>query len=223
MPEVDKPKGAAKALANDGDFNFNEAIGGWRGLLESVLPGVAFVSAFLIWGGFKLPVIAAVSVVVILVALRLVQKTPITQALSGLLGVALGAFWAWRVGDANGYFVPGFWTTGAYALAMLVSILIRWPLVGVVVALVRGWSRRWRKDPAIVRRMQWATAVYVISQAIRLAIQLPLYFAGATAALGTARLALGAPYFALTLWVMWLMVRRVELAPTPQDQPQPKE
>ncbi len=223
MPAVERPSGAASALSSDSDFNLNEAIGGWRGLLESVLPGVAFVSAFLMWGGFRLPVIAAVTVVVVLVAIRLIQRTPVTQALSGLIGVGLGAFWAWRVGDANGYFVPGFWTTGAYALAMLISIVIKWPLVGVVVAMVRGWGKRWREDPAIMRRMQYATAVYVISQAIRLAIQLPLYFAGATAALGTARLALGAPYFALTLWVMWLMVRRVELAPEPQDQPPPKE
>jgi hypothetical protein len=191
--------------------------------VESVLPGVAFVSAFLVWGGFKLPVIAAVTVVVAMVTVRLIQRTPITQALSGLVGVALGAVWAWRAGDANEYFVPGFWVTGAYAAAMLVSILVRWPIVGIVVSMVRGWGRRWREDPAIMRRMQYATAVYVVSQSIRLAIQLPLYFADATAALGTARLALGAPYFALTLWVMWLMVRRVELAPEPQDQPQPKE
>lgn len=207
--------GASKALAGD-DFSFTEAIGGWRGLVESVLPGLVFVVTYLGWGGFRVPVIAAVAVVVLLVAARLIQRTPITQALSGSVGVALGAVWAWRAGEASGYFVPGFWITGAYAAAVVVSMLVKWPAVGIVVGLVRGWGSQWRESPALMRRFQWATGLFAVSQLIKLLVQLPLYFAGAVAALGTARLAMGLPYFALTLWLLWLMVRNAAL---PQEQP----
>ena len=213
------PRGASQVLA--GDFSVEEAVGGWRGLVESALPGVVFVTSFVIWGGYKIPVILAVAVVAVMVVIRLIQKMPVTQALGGVLGVAFGAIWAWRVGDAKGFFVPGFWMTGAVVLGVLVSMLVKWPAVGIVVGVVRGWGSRWREDPAAMRTFQFATGFYVISQAIRLAIQLPLYFADATAALGTAKLLLGVPYFALTLWIVWLMVRRVELAPEPEDQPPP--
>lgn len=210
--------GGVGAAAGE-EFSLQEAVGGWRGMAEAALPGATFVTAFIVWGGFRIPTIAALAMVLVLVAVRLVQRTPVTQAVSGVFGVVLGAIWAWRVGDAIGYFVPGFWMTGGLALGVLVSMAFRWPAVGIVVAMVRGWGSRWRDDAALMRRFQWATAVYVLSQLIRLAIQLPLYFADATAALGTAKLALGLPYYALTLWVIWWMVRRAALAEDPQDQP----
>ena len=43
---------------------------------------------------------------------------------------------------------------------------------------------------------------------LRLAVQVPLYFAGAVVALGVARTAMGLPLFALGIWLTWLMVRR---------------
>jgi len=214
--------GAAAQLARD-DFDWAEAIGGWRGLAESVAPGAVFVAAFLIWGGYRTPVMASVSVVVVLVAVRLIQRTPVTQAFGGLFGVGLGAIWAWRAGDANEYFVPGFWYTGIYTLAMVVSMAARWPAVGIVVGLLKGWGSRWRADAKAVRRFQLATGFYATTQIMRLAIQLPLYFAGATAALGVARLALGIPLLALSLFVMWQMVRNVELPEEPEGLPQRTE
>jgi len=216
------PTGGASSLLGD-DFDWSEAIGGWRGMAESVAPGGVFVMAFLTWGGFRAPVIAAVVTVVVMVLVRLIQRTPVTQALGGLLGVGLGAIWAWRAGDATEFFVPSFFYTGGYAVALLTSMLARWPAVGVVVGLLKGWGVRWRKHPYAVRRFQAATGFYLATQLVKLAVQLPLYFAGATAALGVAKLALGLPWFAVALFVMWRMVRNVELPEDPEDQPPPKE
>jgi Protein of unknown function (DUF3159) len=50
---------------------------------------------------------------------------------------------------------------------------------------------------------------------IRLAVQLPLYLAGAVVALGVARTAMGLPLFGLGLWLSYLLVRR---APPPEPQ-----
>jgi hypothetical protein len=43
---------------------------------------------------------------------------------------------------------------------------------------------------------------------VRLAVQLPLYLAGAVVALGIARTAMGLPLFGLGLWLTWRLVRR---------------
>jgi hypothetical protein len=45
--------------------------------------------------------------------------------------------------------------------------------------------------------------------AARLAVQLPLYFAGKVALLGTIKLAMGAPPFVALLWVSYLIMRPV--------------
>lgn len=209
---------AARILGGD-EFSFSAAVGGWRGLLESAAPGIVFVVAFLAWGGWAVPVAASLGVVAILAVIRAFQRTALTQVFSGVLGVALGAVWAWRSGDASGYFVPGLWANGAYLVATLATMVARWPLAGIVIGLVHGIGTTWRQDSLAMRLSQWATAVLAGVFAIRLAIELPLYFADEVAALGTAKLALGLPLFALALWLMWLIVRPVGRNLAPQDRP----
>jgi hypothetical protein len=111
---------------------------------------------------------------------------------------------------------------------MIVSIIAGWPAVGAVVALLRGEDMSWRTDPeraAERRRFVWATWVMAAVFALRLAVQVPLYLAGedAVGALGTAKLAMGLPLFALGLWITWLLVAssgarsdRPDPHPTPQ-------
>ncbi len=202
-------------------FSFADAVGGWRGLVESTLPGLVFVVVFVATGTFSAPVIAALAVVAGLVAVRLIQRTAVAQALSGVVGVVLGAVWAWRTGSASGYFVPGLWANAGYLAAAVVSILVRWPLVGIVVGIGRGWGTRWRDDRAVTRLMSVATLIVAAIFALRLAVQVPLYLADEVAALGTAKLVMGVPLFALGLWVTWLVVRSATLAPAPADPHQP--
>lgn len=221
MSEAAKKSGAASQLVGE-DFSVAEAIGGWRGLAESIAPGTVYVASFLIWGGYRIPVIASLSTVAVMVAVRLIQRTPVTQALGGVLGVVIGAIWAWRSGDASDYYVPGFWLSAAWGVGLLGSMAVRWPAAGIVVGLLRGWGSRWRAEPTLVRRFQWATGAFAAVFVTRLAVQIPLYLAGATAALGTARLAMGTPLFVLGLWVVWLMVRRLALPEEPADPPRPR-
>lgn len=192
-------------------FSVAQSIGGLRGFLESSAPGVVFVIAYLVWGGFRIPTIAAVATVAVLVGLRLVQRTPILHALSGVFGVALGAVWAWRFADPGEYFVPGFWANGVTLAVLLLSIVIGWPLVGVAVAAVRGASFAWRRDVRARRRFAAATLVMAALFALKLVVQLPLYWSGNVAALGVAKVAMGLPLFALTAWLAWLIVRGVSL------------
>lgn len=142
-PGPEQPAGAAAPrglAAVTGDrFSPLAAVGGVRGLVESVAPGVVFVVLFVILQDLMVPLIASVAVAVAATVVRLVQRTPLTTALGGLLGVLIGAVWAWRTGDAENVFVWALWTNAAYLVAMLASILVRWPVVGLFVeALAAG-------------------------------------------------------------------------------------
>lgn len=192
------------------DFSVAESIGGVRGLVESVLPGFVFVGVYLATFALVPSLVASVGAAAVAVVVRLVQGTPVTQALSGVVGVGVGALWAWRTGEASDYYLPGLWTNLGYAAACVVSVLAGWPLVGVVVGLLRGEGTAWRIDPALAgerRRYVWATWLWAGMFALRLAVQLPLYLAKNVGLLGTARLAMGVPLWALTLWLTWLLVR----------------
>lgn len=208
-------------------FSASDAVGGVRGVVESVAPGLLFVVVYLLAGQELRPALIAASVAaVVAVAARLVQRQPVTQAFSGVVGVAIGVIWAWRSGEATNYFAWGLWTNLAYLVATLVSILVGWPLVGVVVGAFRmsgvrggdgeepdsvrdalGDAFAWRADRELRRRYALATWPWVAMFAVRLAVQVPLYFAHEVGWLGTAKLAMGIPLTALVLWISWQLVR----------------
>lgn len=133
------PAGRGLAAVTGEQFSPLAAVGGVRGLVESVAPGVVFVVLFVVLQDLMIPLVASVAVAVAATVVRLVQRTPLTTALGGLVGVVIGAVWAWRTGDAENVFVWALWTNAAYLVAMLASILIRWPVVGLFVeALAAG-------------------------------------------------------------------------------------
>ncbi|ROS72980.1 DUF3159 domain-containing protein [Cellulomonas sp. PhB143] len=231
---MSEPEGApegrgVRVLASD-SFSVTDAVGGVRGLVESAAPGLVFVVVFVATGQSLTPaLVSSAAVALVAVVARLVQRTPVTQALGGLLGVGIGIVWAWRSGAAQNYYAWGLWTNAAYLVALVVSVLVRWPAVGVVVEALRGglgsgpgrattaadagrprvpagWSA-WRSDAGLVRRYTSATWVMVAMFALRLAVQVPLFYSAQVGWLGTARLVMGLPLFALSLWIVWLLVR----------------
>lgn len=202
---ADAPARGVRQLAS-GEFDGLEAIGGWRGMVESVAPGLVFVVVFVATRQIMPAVVAAVAVAVVATAARLVQRTPVTQAVGGLLGIGIGAVWAWRSGAAENFFAWGLLTNAAFAVGVTISILLGWPIVGVVVATLLGRSHDWRQDPEQRSRYALASWLWVGAFVARLAVQVPLYLNAEAGWLGAARLVMGLPLWALVLWVTWVLV-----------------
>ena len=206
--------------SEDGQIDVLQSIGGVRGLAESILPGLIFTVIFTINQDLQVSLIAAIGVAALFSIIRLISKTPLTQALSGLIGVAFCAFVAGRSGNAEDFFVPGFFTNGGYIIAMIISIAVRWPIAGLLFGFIRGEGVDWRKDAARVKAYTIATWIIVTVLGLRLAVQMPLYFAENFVALGTTRLIMGLPLYALGLWLAWLVSRP---AAQPQESGEPQD
>ena len=182
------------------------AIGGVRGLIESILPGLGFLVVFTITKELLPSVLAPLAVSVVFIVLRLVMRQPVTTAIAGALGVGISAGLALITNDANNNFVRGFFINGGVVLVMVVSLLARRPFVGLIVSLLLN-DDDWRSNPAKVRVATIATILWTALSALRLAVQLPLYLAEATEALAATKLVMGVPLYAALLWVTWLLVR----------------
>jgi len=193
-----------------------DAVGGPLGVAESVLPTVAFVATYTISGqDTEAALIAAVALGVVFTVARVARGKTVQFALAGLGGLALSAYVVSRTGNAEDFFLPGLLANAAYASAYLISILVRWPLLGIIVATLQGKGMEWRKDPDLVRRYSRASWIWVALFSLRLAVQLPLYFADALTALGVARIAMGLPLFAVGIWLSWLILRPREAPAEP--------
>jgi hypothetical protein len=185
-----------------------DAVGGKFGLLETSLPPVAFVVAYTASGqDTQISVGVALAIGLVLGVIRLVRRESVQQTIAGLIGIGFAAFIATRSGRAEDFFLPGLLANAAYAAAFLVSIAVGRPLVGIILGSLSGEAGGWRDDPARKTAYTRATWLWVGLFLVRLAVQLPLYLAGAVVALGVARTAMGLPLFALGIWLTWRMVR----------------
>jgi len=185
-----------------------DAVGGPLGVAESALPAAAYVLTYTVSGqDTTVALIVAVGLGVIFGVARLIRGQTVQFALAGIAGLALSAYVVSRTGRAEDFFLPGLLANAGYALAYLISIVVRWPLLGVIVATLRGGDMSWRQDPRQVRDFSRASWVWVVLFSLRLAVQLPLYLAGALTALGVARIAMGIPLFAVGIWLSWLILR----------------
>ena len=134
-------------------------------------------------------------------------------ALSGLFGVGVAAFIAYRTGEARGFYLPGLLTSAAFGLAFLVSVVVRRPLAGVIWHGINGHGQAWRRNPRLLRAYTWASLLWVVVFAARVIVQGWLYDAQEETWLGIARLAMGLPLFALALLGTVLAVRRALRTP----------
>ena len=150
---------------------------------------------------------AAVLAALVLGGIRLARGRPPRAVAVGLLGVAVAAVIALYTGRAVDFFLVQIVANAVSALAWAVSIVVRWPLLGVVVGAALGQRTRWRRDPDLVRGYQRASWVWVGQYVLRLVVFLPLYLADAVVALGVARLVLTWPLVALCVAVAWPLVR----------------
>lgn len=199
-----------------------QAMGGVRGVLESVVPSLVFILSYtLVPGDTRTKLLAAlalsVGIALILTIVRLVQKSPASAAIGGLVAAGVAAGLALVTGNPSDNFVPGLVTNAIYGTAILVSALIGWSVIGLAAGYLMGEGTAWRKDRRKRRVFFWLAIAWAGLFAARLIVQLPIYLTSldpaqrdsAVALLGTLKLVMGIPLFAPLLAVTWLTVRAV--------------
>jgi hypothetical protein len=188
----------------------DRALGGWRGIIDSGAPTVVFVIAYLATGqNLGTSIWAALGAGAAIALWRLLRREPLQQIAAGLVGVGISAFVASRTQTGEGYFIPGLLQNMGYAVAFLVSILIGWPLIGVIVGFLTGQGVAWRSDAQLRRVYAAASWIWVGLFSLRIAVQGPMYLAGWVGPLGFAKVIMGVPLFIAAGYFTYLVLRPV--------------
>ncbi len=202
----------------------SRALGGKRGMLEAAVPTIAFTVTFLTLKDLRTALVVSVSAAMVLLVVRVVQRSTPQFVLNSLVGIGIGALFAWRSAQGGGdasdnalaYFLPGLIYTAGYAVVMTFTIVIGWPIVGFMVGSVAGDPTAWHREPQVDRLCRNLTWMLVLPCVVRVAVQLPIYLGGRAAddadpyiaALGISKLALGWPLQIAALGGMvWLLAR----------------
>ncbi|MFC8617307.1 DUF3159 domain-containing protein [Micromonospora purpureochromogenes] len=186
-----------------------DLLGGRGGAVDATLPPVAFTLGWLLTGrSIAGGVAAAVLTGTAVAGWRLRRGDRPRSVLVGLLAVCVAALIALYTGRAADFFLVQLFSNAASALVWVVSIVVRWPLLGVVVGVALRQRSRWRRDRALLRAYSRGSWVWAATYALRVAVFLPLYLGGQVVALTVARAALTWPLVAAALTVSWLLIRR---------------
>lgn len=128
--QEDEDRAGGPALRFDRHLVLDQ-LGGWRGMVDASVPTIAFIVANAVaglWAGIW----ASLGCALLFFLLRLVRRESIQQAVSGLFGVGVAVAIAAVSGQARDYFVLGIVRNAGIGLVLVVSALVRWPLVGVI-------------------------------------------------------------------------------------------
>lgn len=195
---------------------FHALLGGPYGAFESALPSVVFVTAYLVSGSELTPaLVAALAAAAVLAVVRIVRREKPIRVVGGLLAVSIAAVVAARTGNAVDYFLPSLLANVASALAWALSILVRWPMLGLVVGVVVRTGTSWRKDPDLLRAYSRASWIWTASFLLRAAVQVPLYLGDQVVWLGVVRVVMGWPLVLGVIALSWVTIRRT----LPPDHP----
>ena len=203
-----------------------KALGGPRGIVESAVPTALFTILFLVSDQIRLSLIVSIGVTAVLLLIRLAQRSTTQFVLNALFGIGIGAFFAYRASQSGGseedvaraVFTPGLIYNGVYAVVIVLTILVGWPIVGFLVGSVTGDPTAWHSDKPMVRLCSQLTWILAIPCVIRVAVQLPLWLDHQIGLLGASKIALGWPLQLASFVVMgWLLSRN--RTPVEQDDP----
>ena len=219
MTSLDKPTQDAEETARDAravtEAALFEAFGGVRGMVETVLPGLLFVTIYTINQDMHLSALAALGVSLVMVVVRLVMKDTVKHAFSGVFGVVFGVVFAMMTGKAKNFYLPGMLYTLGLGLAYIVTALAGVPLIGLILGPVFKENLSWRtRNPGRKKaytKASWAWGLILLAKC---AILFPLYWWADTTQLGWVLVALKIPPFLLAVWLTWVFLAK---APAPID------
>lgn len=216
--EVPEPAGSrAQAAATVEELvrsKLSEALGGGRGILESAVPTIAFTVTWLVSKDMRLSLGLSVGLTVLLLLVRVVQRSNPQFVINALFGIGIGAFFAYRASQSGGseedvaraVFTPGILYNGGYAVVIIASILLGWPVLGFLIGSLTGDATAWRQDRALVRLCSQLSWVLVAPCLIRVLVQGPLWLDHQIALLGITKIVLGWPLqvaaFAVMAWML---------------------
>ena len=171
---------------------------GRAGIVDGIVAPIVFVLANAIWG-MPNAAYAGVAVAGIVVVVRLLRRSDLKYAVSGLFGTGLAIALALRSGEAQTYFLPGILTGIGTTLLGLISIALGRPMVAYTSWALRQWPLEWYWHPLVKPAYTRVTWLWVGFFGIRTAIQGWLFLTEQTTALGFVRAGTGWPGLLLLL------------------------
>lgn len=208
-------------LITSPDVRLTDLLGGRRGLADIASPHLLYLMVYVITRQLTVALLSAVCLAIVVTLVRVVRRQRCRQALGGLAMVGLSALLAEFTGHAVDFYLPHLIRGAVWTVLLVLSVVVRWPLVGIAVGPAIGGRTPWRRDPGLLRAYQLCTGLWAGISLVRAAVYFPLYFTNNVVLLGVTFLLLGVPLFAATLYLALRILRRAYSTAVPARSERP--
>jgi hypothetical protein len=172
-------------------------------VLDAILPPVLFI---LVNGlaGFQAAMWSALALSVVIAAMRIIQKQPLTYALAGVGSVAVAIGIVWFLGRSEGFFLPGLISGSMTLLLTVISLVIHRPIVAWTSYFARRWPLDWYWHPQVRPAYSEVTIAWAVFFAARLFLQYSVFQSEDVTLLAVTNLITGWPATVLLLVLTYL-------------------
>lgn len=170
---------------------------------DALLPPLIYGVSNAIWG-LQTAVILAVATALINFSRRIIKKENWKYSLAGLIGVIFASSLAYLSNNASNYFIPALTSSSLFLLASVITLLLGKPLAAWASHLSRGWPLDWFWRDDVKPAYREVTILWAFYFALRLAIQLRIFFSEAVLNLAWVNIILGWPAIIVVLSISYI-------------------
>ncbi|CCU78560.1 PROBABLE CONSERVED INTEGRAL MEMBRANE ALANINE AND LEUCINE RICH PROTEIN [Halanaerobium saccharolyticum subsp. saccharolyticum DSM 6643] len=170
---------------------------------DALLPPLIYAVSNSIFG-LQTAVILAVTTALINFSRRIIKKENWKYSLAGLIGVIFASSFAYLSNNASNYFIPALTSSTLFLLASVITVLIGKPLAAWASHLSRGWPLEWFWRQDVKPAYREVTILWAVYFALRLTIQLRLFFSEAVLNLAWVNILLGWPAIIVVLTISYI-------------------
>ncbi len=166
-----------ESLRDDIRTDLRSLFTGERTIGDSFAAPIIFV-AVNAFAGLGAATVAALIAGAAVAGWRVRRGQKVTYALGGIVAIGFAAILALRSGRAESYFLPGIVSAAGWAVAAVISVVVRQPLAAWASSLLRGWPREWYRLDTVRPAYVGVTLIWAGYFAVRASVQWVLYVAG---------------------------------------------
>ena len=170
---------------------------------DALLPPLIYAVSNSVFG-LQTAVILAVTTALINFSRRIIKKENWKYSLAGLIGVIFASSFAYLSNNASNYFIPALTSSTLFLLASVITVLIGKPLAAWASHLSRGWPLEWFWRQDVKPAYREVTILWAVYFALRLTIQLRLFFSEAVLNLAWINILLGWPAIIVVLTISYI-------------------
>ena len=147
---------------------------GRNSFIDAILPPILFL---LINGlaGFQAAMWSALALSMVIAVVRITRRQSILYALAGVGSVAVAIGLVWILGKSEGFFLPGLVSGSMTLLLIIISLLIRRPMVAWTSYIARRWPLEWYWHPQVLPAYSETTFAWAVFFAVRLYVQYSVF------------------------------------------------